>query len=67
MNIGPHPHDAGMSLPDVTERLGGYMALSNATFDVDSGTLTGIPDQTGPLRAPCSTRLPGRAPFTKGE
>ena len=37
MNPDPHPHDASMSLQDVTVERDGHIALSNVAFDVSRG------------------------------
>ena len=67
MNSVPHSHDAGMSPRDVIVELDGYMTLSNVTFIVGAGTLTGVSAPTEPVRAAWSTQLPGRSSFTREE
>ncbi len=67
MNNDPNPPRASMSLEDVTVELGGYMALSNVTFDVDAGTLMGVVGPNGAGKSTLFNAIAGLLPVRQGK
>ena len=67
MNNDPNPHRASMSLQDVTVELGGHMALSNVTFDVDAGTLMGVVGPNGAGKSTLFNAIAGLLPVRQGK
>ncbi len=67
MNNDPNPHRASMSLQDVTIELGGHMALSNVTFDVDAGTLMGVVGPNGAGKSTLFNAIAGLLPVRRGQ
>ena len=66
MSADPNPHRASMSLHDVTVELGGYMALSNVTFDVGAGTLMGVVGPNGAGKSTLFNAIAGLLPVRRG-
>ena len=56
-----------MSLQDVTVELGGHMALSNVTFDVDAGTLMGVVGPNGAGKSTLFNAIAGLLPVRQGK
>ena len=67
MNNDPNPHRASMSLQDVTVELGGHMALSNVTFEVDAGTLMGVVGPNGAGKSTLFNAIAGLLPVRQGK
>ena len=67
MNNDPNPPRASMSLEDVTVELGGHMALSNVTFDVDAGTLMGVVGPNGAGKSTLFNAIAGLLPVRQGK
>ena len=55
-----------MSLEDVTVEVGGYLALSNITFDVDPGTLMGVVGPNGAGKSTLFNAIAGLLPVRQG-
>ena len=56
-----------MSIKDVTVELGGHMALSNVTFDVDAGTLMGVVGPNGAGKSTLFNAIAGLLPVRQGK
>lgn len=67
MNPAANTHSASMSLKDVTVELGGHMALSNVTFDVDAGTLMGVVGPNGAGKSTLFNAIAGLLPVRQGK
>ena len=67
MNNGPNPHSASMSIHDMTVELGGNLALSNVTFDVDAGTLMGVVGPNGAGKSTLFNAIAGLLPVRQGK
>ena len=67
MNTDPNPHSASMSIQGVTVELGGYMALSNVTFEVDAGTLMGVVGPNGAGKSTLFNAIAGLLPVRHGK
>ena len=63
----PTPHRASMSLRDVTVEVGGHMALSNVTFDVEPGTLMGVVGPNGAGKSTLFNAIAGLLPVRQGK
>ena len=67
MNSTAGPHSASMSLKDVTVELGGHMALSNVTFNVNPGTLMGVVGPNGAGKSTLFNAIAGLLPVRQGK
>ena len=67
MITGQASHTASMSLRDVTVEVGGYLALSNVTFDVDAGTLMGVVGPNGAGKSTLFNAIAGLLPVRQGK
>ena len=67
MSSARNSHALSMSLEDVTVEYGGYMALSNVTFEVDGGTLMGIIGPNGAGKSTLFNAIAGLLPVHKGK
>ena len=67
MNSASNPHRASVSLQGVTVELGGYLALSNVTFDVDAGTLMGVVGPNGAGKSTLFNAIAGLLPVRQGK
>ncbi len=67
MSAGPSSQRASMSLHGVTVELGGHMALSNVTFDVDAGTLMGVVGPNGAGKSTLFNAIAGLLPVRQGK
>ena len=67
MSAGPSSQGASMSLHGVTVELGGHMALSNVTFDVDAGTLMGVVGPNGAGKSTLFNAIAGLLPVRQGK
>ena len=56
-----------MSIQGVTVELGGYMALSNVTFEVDAGTLMGVVGPNGAGKSTLFNAIAGLLPVRHGK
>ena len=56
-----------MSLQDVTVELDGHMALSNVTFEVDTGTLMGVVGPNGAGKSTLFNAIAGLLPVRQGK
>ena len=63
----PTSHRASMSLQGVTVEVGGYMALSNITFDVQAGTLMGVVGPNGAGKSTLFSTIAGLLPVRQGK
>ena len=67
MSTDPSSYRASMSLDGVTVELGGHMALSNVTFDVDAGTLMGVVGPNGAGKSTLFNAIAGLLPVRQGK
>ena len=67
MNSTRNSPALSMSLEDVTVEYGGYMALSNVTFEVGAGTLMGIIGPNGAGKSTLFNAIAGLLPVHKGK
>ena len=67
MIADPASHRASMSLRDVTVEVGGHLALSNITFDVDAGTLMGVVGPNGAGKSTLFNAIAGLLPVRQGK
>ena len=63
----PASHRARMSLQGVSVEVGGHLALSDVTFDVDAGTLMGVVGPNGAGKSTLFNAIAGLLPVLKGE
>ncbi|MYC84984.1 MAG: metal ABC transporter ATP-binding protein [Acidimicrobiia bacterium] len=63
----PTLHKASMSLEGVTVEVGGYLALSNVTFDVPAGTLMGVVGPNGAGKSTLFNAIAGLLPVLQGK
>ena len=62
----PTSHRASMSLEGVSVEVGGYLALSEVTFDVDPGTLMGVVGPNGAGKSTLFNAIAGLLPVRQG-
>ena len=55
-----------MSIEDVSVEVGGHMALSNVSFDVDAGTLMGVVGPNGAGKSTLFNAIAGLLPVRQG-
>ena len=63
----PASHKASMSLQGVSVEVGGYLALSNVTFDVPAGTLMGVVGPNGAGKSTLFNAIAGLLPVLQGK
>jgi len=63
----PISHRASMSLQGVSVEVGGHLALSNITFDVDAGTLMGVVGPNGAGKSTLFNAIAGLLPVRQGK
>ncbi len=66
MIAAPISHRASMSLQDVSVEIGGHLALSNVTFDVEAGTLMGVVGPNGAGKSTLFNAIAGLLPVRQG-
>ena len=67
MSTETHSNRASVSLQGVTVELGGHMALSDVTFDVDAGTLMGVVGPNGAGKSTLFNAIAGLLPVRHGK
>ena len=67
MITDPTSHRASMSLQGVSVEVGGHLALSNVSFQVDAGTLMGVVGPNGAGKSTLFNAIAGLLPVRQGK